>query len=255
MNTAPTWQAPVAGQPPRSSHINQFLGPHQVSALYAGTVTSSQTVNGATTTSTNGLYLAQSFTTGASQTAIGLVTLSLTSLTASGTALVPTAVHLYANASGAPSGAPLVSTTVTADYAFDASGGVNTTRITIPLPVTGLAPSTTYWLVVDAANTGANSYTWFRSNQVSGASTSPDGITWTAQAYGFTYTVSDSTPLNGLLRAVWEDDGARWVIWTYDVNQQFAKQYEYTAGQTTTGYVQSDRPWNYSSGGFISTII
>jgi hypothetical protein len=253
MNTAPTWQAPVAGQPPKADHVNQFLGPHQVTALYTGNVTSSQTTNGATTTNTNGFYLAQSFTTGASQTAVGLVTLSLTSPTASGAALAPTAVHLYANASGAPSGAPLVSTTVTTDYAFDASGGVNTTRITIPLPVTGLTPSTTYWLVVDAASTGANSYTWFRSNQASGASTSPDGTAWTAQSYGFTYTVSDQTPLSGLLKATWEDGGARWLVWTYDASLQFAKQFEYTAGQTAAGYVQSDRPWNYS-GGLISTI-
>lgn len=252
MATAPTWQAAVAGQPPRAAHVDQLLGPHATTVLYLGNQTDGQTTSGGTTVATNGLYLAQQITTAAGQTAIGSVSLALTSTTTSGASLAPATVSLYANSAGAPTGSPLISVTYTAEYAYQASGGgTSTTRIRIPMPVTGLTASTTYWLVVAAAGTPSNNYVWHQSNQTSGASTSPDGATWTAQAYGLMYTVNDQTA-SGQPRTTWSDGGARWSMYTYNAAGLITAYYEYTAGQTASGYVQSSRAFTYSGNSLTS---
>ncbi|NUP47562.1 MAG: hypothetical protein HOW97_09665 [Catenulispora sp.] len=252
MATAPTWQAAVAGQPPRAAHVDQLLGPHATTVLYLGTQTDGQTTSAAGTVSTNGTWLAQQITTAAGQTAIGSVSLALTSTTTTGASLAPTTVSLYANAGGAPTGGPLISVTYTAEYAYQASsGGVSTTRIRIPMPVSGLTPSTTYWLVAAAAGTAGNNYVWNKSNQVAGASTSPDGVTWTAQAYGLVYTVNDQTAA-GNIRTTWADGGARWAMYTYNASGLVTGYFEYTAGQTAAGYVQSSRTFTYSGNALAS---
>jgi hypothetical protein len=252
MSTAPTWQAPTSGQPPLASHVNQLLGAHACNVIYNGTQTSGQLTSGGTTVSTNGLWLAQSFTTAAAQTTIGHLSLSLTTTTTSGASLAPTTVSIQANNAGAPSNTPLVSVTIPAEYANIGSGGVTTTRINIPTYVTGLTPSSTYWIVVAAAGNVSNSYTVHQSNQVSGASTSTNGTTWTAQAYGFTYAVRDNT-VSGVPLGTLEDAGARWTFALYDASQRVTAYYEYTAGQTTSGYLSSNRTYVYS--GWLPTII
>ena len=230
-----------------AGHVNQLLGSHEASIVYQGTQTAAQTTNGATTTSTNGLWLAQSFTTAVGQTMVGAVTVSLTTTTTTGALLPTTTVSIYADSAGAPSGSPLVSTTLTAEYAYAASGGVTTTRILIPLPVIGLTAGTTYWIVATAAGNVSDSYTWHRSDQVSGASTSPDGTTWTAQGYGFTFTVTDLSATSSQV-ATWEDGGARWTATTYTGADVISSYAEYTAGQTAAGYLQSYRTFTYSGG-------
>lgn len=243
MSTIPSWLGATTGQQPAAGQINQFLGTHNAQYLYAATQTASQTTNAGATTSTNNLWLAQSFSTAGGQTAIGYVIVPVTTTTASGANLSTTTLSLYANTAGAPSGAALVSTTLTAEYANLASGGTATSRLIYPLPVTGLTASTTYWLVLHStASTG--SYTWERSTQVSGASTSPTGVTWTAQGYGFIYQVFDQT-VSGLLTSVWEDSGARWTARTYNANGTIASLAEYTAAQGS-GYVQGYRALSYS---------
>lgn len=255
MATAPVWQAATVGQAPQAAHINQLLGPHVSAILYAGVQTDGQTTSAGTTVSTNGLYLAQSFTTAVGQTAIGTVTLSLTSTTTTGASLAPTTVSLYADAAGAPTGSPLISIVYTAEFAYQASGGgVSTTLVLIPMPISGLTAATTYWLVVAAAGTIANSYVWHQSNQVTGASTSPDGVTWTPQAYGFTFTINDQTAADSV-RATWEDSGARWTMSTYTASNQLNGYFEYTDGQTASGYLQSSRTFAYSSSGLPISIL
>ena len=247
MTGIPAWEAATTGQPPLASQINQFLGPHPSNELYAAVQTAAQTTAGSTTTNTNGTYLAQSFTTAGGQTAIGYVIVPVTTTTTSGSSLATTTVGLFANSAGAPAGSALVSTTITAEYANLASGGTNTVKLIYPLPATGLTASTTYWIVVAAAGNVSNSYTWFQSNQVSGASTSPDGVTWTAQGYGFEYQVFDQTA-SGLLTAVVEDSGSRWTVSTYTATGEISTYGEYTAGQTASGYLQSYRTYSYSNG-------
>jgi hypothetical protein len=242
----PAWLAATSGQTPLAAQINQFFTIHPTTELYAGVLQASQATAGSTSTSTNGLYLAQQFSTGASQSVIGYVSIPVTTTTTSGSSLATTTLSLYANSSGAPSGSPIVSTTVTAEYANQSSGGTATKSVVYPLPITGLTASTSYWLVVAAAGGASSSYTWYRSNQTSGASTSPTGSVWTAQSYGFKYAVYDQTA-SGLLTASWEDSGARWTTYTYNALSQLSTIAEYTVGQTTSGYNQGFRTLTYSS--------
>lgn len=242
MAVTPTWQAATAGQAPLAGHVNEFLGTHTASILYAGVQTAAVITSGAISTNTNGTWLAQSFTTAAGQTAIGYVIIPLRTASTSGSTLAPTTLSLYANSGGAPAGSPLVSTTLTAEYAT--TGTLNTFN-TYPLPVSGLTASTTYWLVTPAAGGSSDHYNWYRSAAASTASTSANGTSWTAQAYGFRYQVFDQTP-DGPVTCTWEDGGARWTVLGYNATQQPTSYAEYTAGQTAAGYLQSLRTLTYS---------
>jgi hypothetical protein len=244
--TTASWQGAASAQPPLAAQVNQLLGVHKSQNLYAAVQTAGQTTNGSASTSSNNLWLAQSFSTAGGQTAIGYVIAPVTTTTASGAGLTPTTLSLYANSAGAPSGAALVSTTLTAEYANLASGGTATTRLIYPLPVAGLTASTTYWLVLHST-ASSGSYTWFRSNQVSGASTSTNGTAWTGQGYGFVYQVFDQTA-SGLLTCTWEDSGARWSALTYGTTGVLASTAEYTVAQGANAYVQSYRALTYTNG-------
>lgn len=243
--TSNTWLGATTGQLPTAAQQQAFLGVHKTQMLYAGVQQAGQTTNGSTSTSSNGLWLAQSFTTGASQTTVGYVIVPVTTTTTSGSSLGTTTLALYANTSGAPSGSPLVSTTVTAEYANLASGGTATSRLIYPLPATGLTAATQYWLVLQST-ASAGSYTWYQSNQASGASTSPNGTAWTAQTYGFVYQVFDQTAA-GQLTAVWEDSGARWQALYYGTTGEVSSLGQYTLAQGG-GYQQGYRTLSYSGG-------
>lgn len=246
MATTPTWLGATSGSLPVAGQVNEFLGTHSAQYLYAGVQTAVQGTAGSTSSTTNGLYLGQSFTTAAGQSTVGYVVVPVSTATTSGSLLATTTLSLYATSGGAPSGSPLVSTVVTAEYANLATGGTATVKVPIPLPVTGLTASTTYWLVLAAAGSASHSYTWYRSNQTSGASTSTTGSSWTAQTYGFQYAVYDQTA-SGLMTATWEDSGARWTALTYNSLSQIATLAEYTVGQTATGYTQGLRTLSYSN--------
>lgn len=243
MATTPTWQAATSGQPALAGHVNQLLGSHATTYLYTGVQTAAQTTAGTGTVGTNGTYIAQSFTTAAGQTSIGYVIARISSGGAtSGSQLGPTTLSLYANSAGAPTGSPLASVTMTAEYVAAAPSFV-----TYPLPVTGLTASTTYWLVLAPAGNATYSYLWWKSNQTSGASTSTNGTTWTAQTYGLLYQVYDQTA-TGLLTCTWEDTGARWTWSGYGTTNLLTQYAEYTGGQTTAGYLQSFRTLSYTNG-------
>lgn len=243
MTTTPTWIAATTGQLPLANQINQFLGPHQMQMLYPSVQKAAQTTAGAGATQSNGLYIAQSFTTAVGQTTIGYVLLTIG--TAGGlTGLAPTTLTLRANNAGAPSTTILATTSIAAEYV----AMVPTAIVSFPLPVTGLTASTTYWLVIAAAGDPTHHYDWSKSNQVSGTSTSPDGVTWTAQAYGSLYQVWDQTIVGSSPLFTWEDAGARWVWFGYNTNGTMSSIGEYTSGQTTNGYAQSFRSPTYTSG-------
>ncbi len=251
MPSTPTWQAATSGQRGSASHVNQFLGAHTAQIIYPGTSRASVLTNGSTTSFTNGTYLAQSFTTAVGQTTIGYVQVPVTCNTSTGTALVPTTLSLYASSGTAPTGSALISVTLVPEYVYPAANLGNTnTMVTIPMPITGLTASTQYWLVLASASTGSFNYSWFRSASASGASTSNNGTTWVAQAYGFRYNVFDKVVTNApLWMALWEDNGARWVINTRNsVNNLITTYAEYTAGQTTTGYLASYRSFTFTNG-------
>lgn len=236
--TTPSWLAAAAAQPAQAGQINQFLGAHASTLLYAGVVQSAQTTAGTGSTATFGTYIAQMFTTGSSQTKIGYVTCRLTT-----TSPVPTTtlqVSIYATSGGVPTGSPLATVTAAPEYVNFAPAFV-----VLPMPLT-VTPSTVYAIVTaPSGNSGTQDITWGRSNQTSGALTSTNGTTWTAQTYGLEYQVFDQTA-TGKLTCTWEDSGARWCWFNYASNGQVSQVTEYTAAQGG-GYLQSNRAFTYTS--------
>ena len=241
--TANTWLGATAGVGilPTAAQQAAFLGVHKAQMLYAGTLGSAQSIGGSGTTNSNSLYIAQSFTTGAAQTTIGYVLLNMAALTGSGGLLGPMTVGLYANTAGAPTGAALISIQAAAEYVFPAP-----TFTIFPLPITGLSPSTTYWIVTQPAGNSTYNFQWGKSNQTSGTSTSTNGSTWTAQTYGSLYAVYDQTA-TGLLTAIWEDSGARWQTFYYSTTNEVSSLGQYTVAQSSS-YQQGYRNFSYSSG-------
>lgn len=255
MSAIPTWLGATAGQAPQSGQVNQLLGAHTTQYLYAGTLKANSTVDGGAHTNSNSQWMAQSFATSAGQTTIGYVVIPLTSFTASGGTLGPTTLSLYANSGGAPTGAALVTTTVTTEYAFAVSGGTFATDVFYPLPITGLTASTTYWLVTTPVGGSTPHYGWQRSTAVSGASTSANGTTWAAQAYGFRYQIFDQVSTGTNVLMTWEDSGARWTQSTFNATTGLLTTYaEYTVAQGSSQYVQGYRTMTYSNGSLTKVV-
>lgn len=252
MSSIPAYQAATTGQPGNAGSVNQFLGAHTATVVWQGSQQAHQATSGGISVNTFGQSLAQSFATTSAQTTIGYIIAPIATATSTGgSSLGPTTLSLYAdNGTGAPNGNPLVSTTLTSEYLYAVTGGTLANSSLTILPVTGLTPSTNYWLVLAAAGTSGNHYNWYKSNQVSGASTSPDGVTWTAQGYGFQYQIFDQVPTNtNLLAGTWGDGGNRWTAFVAYTSVNLPSYYaEYTAGQTTAGYLQSTRALTYTSG-------
>jgi hypothetical protein len=247
--TTPVWLGAGSAaslQPPTAAQVNQFLVTHLFQNIYPATLQASVTTNGSAHTSGNATtYIAQSFTTGASQTTIGYIQAPIGSFIAAGAALGPATVNLYTNVAGAP-GVSLLSTPITTEYVFSITAGVDTVYVTYPLPITGLTAATTYWIVLTPAGNNTNHYTWRQSASASGASTSTNGTSWTAQAYGLQYKVFDGVPAGSNVLLTWEDSGARWTWANRDSDNRISQYAEYTTAQGTGQYVQSFRTLSYS---------
>lgn len=240
--STPTWQSATAGSLPQASQVNQLLGTHTSTTVMTGT----QTVifsGGTGNINSNAQYMAQTFTSAVGQTTLGYVAIQIVPTVGTGATLSPMNVSLYANSAGAPTGSALVTTTVTAEYTNSAP-----LDVIVPLPYNSLVASTQYWIVTTPTNNGAQHYSWNKSSQVSGCSTSANGTTWAAQAFGLRIQVFDRTALSPVV-AQWDDNGARWV-WTNYTNfgGKLSQLAEYTAGQTTAGYTQSFRNLFYTTG-------
>lgn len=244
MSVMPTWQAAATGMPGQASAVNQLLGTHSSQYLYGGTQQTVQSTASTSYTTTAGQWLSQTVMTGAAQTAVGSVRLQINTVGGSPlTATIPPlTVALYADSGGNPSGAPLGSVTVGDEYVYTAPYWV-----TLPLPATGLTANWPYHLVTQPAGSGAHYYAWHQSNQTSGAATSPDGATWTAQPYGLTYQLYDQT-INGIYPTViYQDNGAAWTQLTYDTANRITGITEYTAGQTASGYAYATHTVTYDT--------
>lgn len=236
MLTTPTWLAATAGSRPLAGQVNQFLVSHATTYVWSGTLRANQVTAGSGSASSVNQYIAQSFTTASGQTATGYV---LVSASVAGTP-PPWTFSIQASASGAPSGTPLASTPVPHEFVPATAGGV-----AVILPVSGLTASATYWLVASPAGGHASAFTWTGSNQSSGCSLSPDGVTWAPQPFGMVYAVYDATPLPPLA-GTWEDSGARWSVCAYaSVPGKLATVSEFTTGQDG-GYAASSRALSYS---------
>jgi hypothetical protein len=240
---SPNWLGASSGYVGLSGAVNQLLGSHESVYLYSGGVLqSSATTGSAVYTSTDSLYLAQEFTTGADQTGISTVGLQISTVGGSpvSPAITPLVVTLYASQFGVPIGSALATATVLEETVYSSPFWVS-----VPLPVGGLTASTQYQLVVSAAGTSSSYYVWQQSNQLFGASTAPDDATWTGQSYGFMFQVYDDTGTTGNALVVTDDGGMRTVTFTYNANEQPATITEFTQTQNGVGITQT-RTLTYS---------
>lgn len=243
----PAWLAANVSQPAYGGQINQFLLGHGATWLYTGTVQNSQTTGSAVFSTTASQYLAQQIVTGAAQTEIGIVSLQMNTVggSPSSATIPPLTLSLYNNSSNNPTGTALASVTVNEQYVYTAPFWVQ-----FPLAVTGLSPSTAYQLVTSPVGNGTNYYTWQQTTQTSGASTSPDNVTWTSQNFGLMYQVFDQS-VSGQIQYFYEDSGARWVQLSYN-SGQVSQIVEYTMGEGGTPLI-STRTFTYS-GSFLTGV-
>lgn len=231
----PVWQGATSGQRGSASQINQFLGAHAATLIYAGASFASQATAGSGAVNSNSLYIAQSFATGTT-TAIGRAFLTV-AVTGSPP---PLTLGIYASAASAPSGAALVATVVPSNLYTGTPASLS-----IPLPYASLIASTTYWIVAGATGDVSNFYSFSKSNQTSGASTSTNGTSWAAQTYGLLYNALNQAS-TGFLAHTWEDTGARWTSFATNTNGTPSSLTEYTVAQGPGQYVYSTRAFTYS---------
>lgn len=237
--SVPAYLAATTGQAPKSAHASQFLGAHPATYLYTGVQQGGQTTLGSGSVNTNGTYLAQKFTVGASGLNLGRIVLTL-ALTG---APPPTTISIQTNSGTAPSGTALAAAALPAQMA-----PASAATVSIPLPC-ALSASTVYWIVASSAGDASDYFAWSKSNQTSGASSSATGTSWTAQAYGLYFSYWDRTaPAGAQPLHTYADSGSRWSTWTWNASLQPATVQEYTAGQTATGYMYSSRTLTYTTG-------
>lgn len=235
MSGIPTWLGAVAAQPTAAGQVNQFLGAHPNTLLYAATLQAQANTAGSGSQGSSTQWLAQSFTTAVGQTLIGRVVLQL-SVTGSP---APATISIYASSGGLPTGSPLVSTALPKEFVGASAGAVS-----IPLPLTVTA-STQYLIVLAEVGSGGNQFSWSQNNVGSGAATSSNGTSWAAAAYGLMFQMFDQSA-SGLLTHTWEDAGARWTSLGYNGSNQLTSLKEYTVAQAS-GYLQSARTLSYSN--------
>lgn len=238
----PPWLAATAGQHSQAGLVTQFLGTHSSQWVYAGALQTQQATGTGVYESLQSGYLTQFFTTGASQTAIGRVALQVSTVGGSPTSatISPLTVSLYAASSQLPTGGVLATATLAEPYVY-----AQPFWVSVPLAVTGLSPSAQYCLVVSGAGSSSAYYVWQKSNQASGAATSSDGATWTAQPYGLMYQVYDTTA-SGQIQSLVDDDGARITNLTWS-GATLTGITEYTQAQGG-GTLVSARTLTYSNG-------
>lgn len=243
----PVWLGASAGYTAYSGQVNQNLVTHNSVWTYSGSaVAAEQTTGSATFITSASQYLAQSFTTGAAQTTIGAVWLQISTVGGSPitATITPLVVGLYASAGGLPTGAPIALATLTEPDVYAAP-------FWVPIPlVATVTPLTVYQIVVLPAGTTSAYYAWQQSNQPAGATTAPDGVTWTQQAYGFMYQVYDNTGTTGPVLSMIDDGGERYVQFTYTTGALPATLTEYVQTQNGAGQTQT-RTFTYSNGQLI----
>jgi hypothetical protein len=239
----PVWQPAITGTGGAAGHVNQLLVSHESTVSYGGTLQASATSGAGVYGSSGNTWLAQRFVTGATQTSIGYIALQLNAVGGSPTLpLIPSlSVGLYADASGIPSGAALATASLTGQYVYTSGFWV-----TVPIAVSGLAPSTGYQIVAGMAGDSSHYFAWQHSTATGGAATSPDGAAWTDQAYGLMFQVFDQSGGGSTPLLIIEDAGARVTSLSYTSADQLGTLAAYTTG--TAGTVSYSATLSYSNG-------
>lgn len=237
--TAPPWLAATTGQLPTAAQLDALLITHAMTLVYVGASLGGFTTLGSGSVNTDGEYVAQSFTPGSAETP-GRFTFSMSTTGSPG----PLTVSIQTSSGSAPSGTAVVTTVIPSQWV-----PATQTVVSIPLPCS-LAGSTVYWAVFNAVGDASDYYNLFKSNQTSGVSTSPTGVTWTAQTYGLYYQAFDQSVVLPLLHT-WEDSNARITEFTTSGGLVTGLE-EYTVGQGTSQYLYSGRTVAYSGASMTS---
>lgn len=244
MSTIPTWVAATTKFGANAGMFNQFLGGHNSTILYSGAqVVTQQATGSGIYQSSQSQWISQTFSTSNSQTTIGSINLQLSTVGGSPSLpLIPVlTVGIYADdGSGLlPTGSPLVTALISNNYVYSSPFWVS-----IPLPLT-VTPSTNYHVVTSLAGSTGHYYVWQQSNQIAGAATSPDGVTWTASSFGLMYQILDQTN-TGLVTAIYEDSGASLTTLTYNSLKQVSTITQFCTSQG--GYITSSGSLSYTNG-------
>lgn len=245
MVTTPTWLGAKAGSGGLAGQTNQFLGLHSAGILYSGSLKESQTTGGAVFSSTQTQWLQQNLTTVSGQTTLSSIQIQINAVGGSPTLQLinPLVVSLYADHLGLPTGTPLITTTLASQTVYSSGFWV-----TVPMPITTLTPLTEYHIVIPTVGTSGHYYAWQQSNPGSGGATSPDGITWTPQAFGFLYQAFDQSSFGTQVQSIVDDGGARLSTFTYNPNGTLASVTDYTVTQGTNAYLLQQRTLAYTNG-------
>lgn len=246
MVVTPTWLGATAGFSGVAGQANQFLGTHAAQFVYSGTLREGQSTGSSVYSSSQSTWLSQEFTTASTQTSISYLQLQISTVGGSPTLQLinPLIVSLYADSLGFPTGSPLITTTVSSQQVYNSGFW-----LVVPMPITSLTGLTNYHIVTQAVGTATHYYTWQQAVSGTGAATSSDGVSWTAQSYGFMYQVYDqSGTLGSKVNAVIEDNGARLTQFTYNANGTLATTNEYNVAQGTNTYLSQNRTFTYTNG-------
>ena len=229
----PNWIGATAGQAPLASQVNQLLGTHAVTMVYTGVSLGSSTTLAGAATNSNGLWIAQAFTPGVQTAQRWVFTLAVTGSPA------PLVMSIQTDSAGAPSGTALATTLIPNAFVPGAAG-----QVSVPTAAVAFAAATQYWAVFNAVGDPSNFYAVSRTTAASGASTSTNGSTWTAQAYGLYYNRFDNSITAPLLHT-YEDSGVRWTTLSRNANTTVSGLKEYNTAQNS-GFFQSVRTFTYS---------
>src|SRR5579859_3771818 len=243
MSVVPTWLAAVAKQRGDAGLVNQFMVNHSTNLVWSnGVIQDGQQTGTGTYIDTLNQWLAISTTTGASQTVLGSVSIQVSTFGGSPTLpLIPSlTVSLYADAAGLPTGSALASATVSSNYVYSAPFWVS-----IPLTAT-VTPSTVYHYVIAITGTANHYFLLQKSNQLTGAATSPDGVTWTSSTFGLMYRTYDASA-GGQLNSVTEDSGNLLINYTYNALSQITGYTQFTLAQDGT-FLQTSGTITYTNG-------
>lgn len=217
------------GEPPLAQQVNQFVTTHPTTYVYTGVEQDHLATAGTGTVASNGVWVAERFTPSVTY-ATGRIVLTLAASGSPG----PLVVGVYADAAGVPGA--LIAGPVSLAAGFV---GASAAAVSIPMPGLAVSSGVSYWIVAQPAGDVSDYFSWSRASGSSGAATSPDGVSWTAQAYNLLFQVWDDTAVLPLVHA-WEDSGARWsTLGAYTGTGQPGALQEYTVAQGSGRYLSS----------------
>ena len=235
----PSYIAVTDGDAFTAGQINQYLGTHDISYIYAGASVNSNT---GTIAAYDELYdqaVAQSFFA-ASTGAVGWITLWARAASVGSDVIF--SIQPDSGGSG-PTGTVLGQTLVPADrFSSDSAGAA----VTFPIPVTGLTPGDVYWV---CASMGGSSVSYVELSYIAahaGLATSAGGsAAWSISASTSLYFDISSGDTFGNIYGTWEDDGARWT-WITWVDGLPTDIYEYVLGSAPGNEFESARVVTYA---------